>query len=214
MKIVYVPISEIRPNEYNPKRLSPKAAKDLRESIERFGTVDPLILNSSTDRKNIIIGGHQRFSIYKSLGMKTAPCVYVNISDLKLEKELCIRLSKNVAEFDWNLLANFNETFLKDVGFESEELDEIFGIDENPEKFDLEKELRKLDIHKIQIKNGDVWQLGPHRLCCGDSTVEKDVLKLMGGEKADMCFSDPPYILGLFARQKEKEIYGRIRPET
>ena len=175
LNITYVPISEICPNEYNPKALSPKAAKDLRESIVKFGAVDPLILNSAPKRKNIIIGGHQRYSIYRELKMQTAPCVYVNIPDLKLEKELCIRLSKNVAEFDWDLLATFSEDFLKGVGFESEELDKIFGIDESPEIFDLAKELKKLQIEKIEINKGDIWQLGDSRLACGATALSKKI---------------------------------------
>ncbi len=209
LKIVYVPISEIHPNEYNPKRMSADTAKSLRESIEKFGTVDPLILNSAPARENIIIGGHQRYTIYKELKMQTIPCVYIGISDLSLEKELCIRLSKNVAEFDWDLLANFNETFLKNVGFESEMLDEIFGIDDQPEEFDLAKELKKLQIDKIETKKGDVWQIGPHKIGCGDSTVETDILKLMNGERADMAFTDPPYILDyLHGKKKKKSTEG------
>jgi DNA modification methylase len=92
-------------------------------------------------------------------------------------------------------LANFDENFLSDIGFSSEELDEIFEIDETPEEFDLIKELAKLNIQKIEIKKGDVYQLGNNRMMCGDSTIESDILKLMNGEKADMCFTDPPYIL-------------------
>lgn len=202
LNITYVPISEIHPNKYNPKILSPKAAKDLRESIEKFGPVDPLILNSAPQRKNIIIGGHQRYSIYRELGMKTAPCVYVEISDLELEKELCIRLSKNVAEFEWGLLSDFGEDFLKSVGFESEALDKVFGIDEHPEEFDLAKELKKLQIERIETKKGDTWQIGPHRIRCGDSMDEKDVLELMDGEKADLCLTDPPYILSYLTGKK------------
>jgi ParB-like chromosome segregation protein Spo0J len=71
LEIVYVPISEIHPNEFNPKRLSAEAEKGLRKSIETFGPVDPLILNSASARKDILIGGHQRLSIYKKIGMRS-----------------------------------------------------------------------------------------------------------------------------------------------
>jgi len=74
-------------------------------------------------------------------------------------------------------------------------MDEIVGIDETPEVFDLQKELDKLNIKEIEVQKGDVWQLGDHRLCCGDSTIEADIQRLMGKEKADMCFTDPPYLL-------------------
>ncbi|MGB7957224.1 MAG: ParB N-terminal domain-containing protein [Minisyncoccia bacterium] len=170
IKIIYVPLSEIKPNDYNPKRLTADGAKALQESIEQFGQVDPLILNAARKRKNILIGGHQRYVIYKKMGMRTAPCVYLDIPDLEREKELCIRLSKNVGEFDWNLLANFKEDFLKDVGFASEELDEIFGLDDQPEAFDLAKELQKLQIGKIETKKGTMWQIGPHRIATTSSS--------------------------------------------
>ncbi len=139
----------------------------------------------------------------KELGIEQVPVVYVNIPDLEKEKELNIRLNKNVGEFNWDLLATFDESFLSDIGFSSEELDNIFQAEDTPEVFDLKKELDKLNIKKIEIQKGDVWQLGNSRLMCGDSTVESDVLKLMGNEKADMCFTDPPYILDYLKGKKK-----------
>jgi len=155
-------------------------------------------------RENVIIGGHMRFECLKDLGYTEVPVIELNIPNLDKEKELCIRLNKNGGEFDWDLLAEFDETLLDDVGFTSEEVDEIFDdMDTNPEVFDLEKELKKLDIKEIQTKEGDIWQLGENRLMCGNSMVEDDVLKLMDGEKADMCFTDPPYILDYLNGKKK-----------
>jgi DNA modification methylase len=131
----------------------------------------------------------------KKMGFKKVPVVCINIPDINKEKELNLRLNKNTGEFDMDLLSNFSEEFLVDVGFSSLELDDIFGFEEMPENFDLAKELKKLNIQKIEIKKGDIWQLGNNKLMCGDSTVETDVLKLMGKEKADMCLTDPPYLL-------------------
>lgn len=195
LDIVYVPIGDLRPSEYNPRKWDSVAATHLKESIERYGIVDPLLVNSAGDRNGIVIGGHFRLSVLKGLGFSEVPVVYINIPDIEKEKELNIRLNKNTGEFDWNLLVDFDEAFLKDAGFSSEELDQIFEIEDTPEEFDLKKELAKLDIKKIEIKKGDVYDLGGSRLMCGDSTIEADVLKLMGNEKADMCFTDPPYIL-------------------
>jgi len=203
IKITYVPIGSLRPSEYNPRKISKDSMEQLKVSLSKFKIVDPFIVNSAKDREGVVIGGHMRLRAAKELGFKEVPVVYVNIPDLEKEKELNIRLNKNTGEFDWNLLANFDEIFLKDMGFDSEELDNIFGIDENPEEFNLEKELKKLQIDKIEIQKGDVWQLGPHRIMCGDSTVEADVLKLMDDNKADMCFTDPPYILD-YLRGKKK----------
>lgn len=195
LEIAQVPVKDLKPAPYNPRKHSKEAAEQLKASIQRFGLVDPLICNSNPKRKNIVIGGHFRLKVAKELGYKEVPVCYVNISDVERERELNLRLNKNVGEFDLDLLAQYDESFLDEIGWSSEELDEIFSVEPEPEHFDLKRELEKLSIAKIEIKKGEVWQLGPHRLMCGDATVEADVLKLMNGEKADMCLCDPPYIL-------------------
>jgi len=206
IKIVEVPINELQASEYNPRKHSKEQMDQLKESIKRFGLVDPIICNSAGDRKNIIIGGHFRFEVAKELGMTTVPVVYVSISDIEKEKELNLRLNKNVGEFDLDLLAEFDEKFLAGVGFDSEELDDIFPADKNVEMFDLEKELEKLNIQEINVQKGDIYELDGSRLLCGDSTIKEDMLKLMGNEKADMCFTDPPYILDyLKGKTKQKD---------
>ena len=209
LQVHYVDINELKIASYNPRKWSEEAIKQLSESITRFGLVDPFIVNSAENRKNIVIGGHFRLKVAKDLGFAEVPVVYLNIPDLEKEKELNLRLNKNVGEFDWDLLAKFDESFLADIGFSSEELDDIFELDINPEEFNLKKELEKLDIHDIEIQKGDVFDLDGSRLMCGDSTIEADVLKLMNGEKADMCFTDPPYILDyLNAKRHGKAVTG------
>ncbi len=195
LKIVYVRLAELKLSEYNPRKHTKEAMEALKESLTRFDIVDPVIANSAPERKNILIGGHMRVKALKELGVTEVPVVYINIPDIEKEKELNIRLNKNTGEFDWNLLTDFGEEFLKDVGFSSEELDNIFEIEEVEEQFDLQKELDKLDIKNIEIKKGDVWQIGDAKLMCGDSTIEEDMITLMGSDKADMVFTDPPYIL-------------------
>lgn len=203
IKIVYIPISELKFAEYNPKKISEDALKGLMTSLSKFGTVDPLLVNSAPNRKGVVIGGNQRLMALRKMGQTEVPVVFLNIPDLGREKELNLRLSKNVGEFNWDLLAKFDEAFLSDVGFSSEDLDDIFQIDETPEEFNLERELQKLNIQKIEIQKGDVWQLEEHRLMCGDSTTEADILKLMGTEKANMCFTDPPYLLNYLKGKKK-----------
>lgn len=204
LKTIYVKIDELKPADYNPRKWSDKAIADLKESMKRFGLIDPVIANSAPKRMNVVIGGHFRLKIARDLGYKKIPVIYINIPDIEKEKELNIRLNKNTGEFDFSMLADFDENFLTDIGFSSEELDDIFEIDESPEEFDLEKELKKLDINKIEIQKGDIWALGNSRLMCGDSTTGKDILKLMNGEKADMCLTDPPYILDYLHGKKKK----------
>jgi len=200
----------LNPSVYNPRSWSEEATKQLTESIEQFGIVDPIIVNQANNRENIVVGGHFRLKIAKDLGYTEVPVVYVDIPDEAKEKELNIRLNKNLGDWDYELLAQFDESLLADIGFSSQELDMTFNLDiDVPEVFDLTKELEKLDIKKITVQKGDVYQLDGSRLMCGDSTVEADTLKLMDGEKADMCLTDPPYILDyLHAKRHGKPTEG------
>lgn len=196
LKIEHVKISKLRAATYNPRTWSEETKKQLTDSISQFGLVDPLLVNGSANRKNIVIGGHFRLHIAKELGFKEVPVVYLDIPDEAREKELNLRLNKALGEWDWELLSEFDESLLVDVGFSSEELDTIFDIEvEEPENFDLEKELKKLDIKQVEAQKGDIYKLGDSRLMVGDSTIEADFDKLMDGQLADMCLTDQPYRL-------------------
>lgn len=206
LQITYVPITDLRPSEYNPRKISKESFAQLKESLSKFELVDPIIVNGAPERKGVVIGGHMRLRAAKELGFKEMPVVYLNIPDIEKEKELNIRLNKNTGEFDWDILAKFDEAFLATVGFSSEELDEVFAAEDTPEQFDLTKELAKLNIKNISVQKGDVYEINGSRLMCGDSMVEADTLKLMDGAKADMCFTDPPYILDyLKGKTKQKD---------
>ncbi len=207
--ITEVKVKDLNPAPYNPRKWSDYAVKQLTESISKFGLVDPIIVNGAEERKNVVIGGHFRLRIAKDLGYKKVPVVYLNIPDETKEKELNLRLNKAVGDWDWDMLAEFDETLLTDVGFSSEEMDTIFDIEDDPEQFDLKKELEKLNIKKIEAQKGDIYQLGDSRLMVGDSTLEADMLKLMDSEQADMCLTDPPYILDyLKAKRGGKSVTG------
>lgn len=210
LAVTYQSVEKLNPAPYNPRKWSEDAIAQLTESIKSFGLVDPILVNSATDRKNIVIGGHFRLKVAKDLGIKEVPVVYIDIPDIEREKELNIRLNKNLGDWDYELLAEFDETLLSTIGFDSEEIDAIFDqVVDEPETFDLEKELRKLDINTITVQKGDVYLLGDSRLMCGDSTVEADFDKLMNGEQADMCMTDPPYILDyLHAKRGGKPVTG------
>ncbi len=203
--VVEVPTNELLPSEYNPRKHSKEQAEQLKESVVRFGMVDPVICNSALERKNIVIGGHFRLEIAKELSMTTVPVVYVNIPDIEKEKELNLRLNKNTGEFDLELLSEFDENLLGDIGFSSEELDDIFKEEETPEVFNIEEELDKLNINGVNVKSGEIYDLDGSRLMIGDSTVESDVLALMGDEKASMVMTDPPYLLDYLKGKKKKD---------
>ena len=110
-------ISELKFAEYNPRTISKKQFKDLKASLSKFGLIDPIIINSSKDRHNIIIGGHQRSRAWLDLGNDTIPCVILDLP-INDEMELNLRLNKNGGKFDDDLLLNyFDEELLFDVGF-------------------------------------------------------------------------------------------------
>ena len=174
--------------EYNPRELTKDQHQDLKDSISRFGFVDPLIVNTNKDRKNVLVGGHQRLKIAKELGYKKVPCVEVDLTPEK-EKELNVRLNKNTGQWDWDALANqFKVNDLLDWGFSRDELQ----VAEEEKIGNIEQD--EVPIPKESIcKEGDLWILGEHRLLCGDATKKENIKRLMNGFKADMIFTDPPY---------------------
>ena len=191
MKIERILINKLKPATYNPRQISKKQYKDLEESIDKFGLVDPIIVNKDMT----IIGGHQRYKIWvekakqSSIDDITIPCVVLELNK-EQERELNIRLNKSGGEWDMDILANeFDVEELKDWGFKDVEFG--FNIDKITEGNTEDDHIP--EVKESRVKLGDVWELGKHRLMCGDSTKESDVNKLMNGEKADMVFTDPPY---------------------
>ena len=195
-------ISDLIFAEYNPRELTKDQHQDLKDSITRFGLVDPLIVNIHKERKNILVGGHQRLKIAKELGYKSVSCVEVELTPEK-ERELNIRLNKNTGQWDWDALANhFDVGELTEWGFTNDDLQ--FYVDEPlPGLIDDD------DVPEVEeaiTQTGDMWILGEHRVLCGDATIKADVDALMGGEKADMVFTDPPYGIGYeYNSHKDKE---------
>jgi ParB-like chromosome segregation protein Spo0J len=131
MQVIDIAIEELQLATYNPRQLTREQYNHLKESIERFGLVDPIIVNDNEARKNIVIGGHQRLQIAKDLGFTTVPVVYLNL-DEPMERELNVRLNKNTGEWNMDILANeFPEALLTEIGFSDIEL---HGIpEEEPE---------------------------------------------------------------------------------
>ncbi len=197
LNVLYVSSLLLKPAAYNPRKWDSSAITQLKESITRFGLVDPIIANSAPKRKNVVIGGHFRLKIAKELGYTEVPVVYLNIPDVEKERELNLRLNKNTGAWDFEKLKDFDLTMLADVGFDSEELDDIWSesLETKDDEFDVEGELAK--IKKPKTKVGDYYQLGKHRLICGDSTDPEVVRKLMDGKRTGMIYSDPPYNIKL-----------------
>lgn len=184
MEVIERDLNSIRPYENNP-RDNEAAVAFVANSIREFGWKQPIVI----DRDGVIIAGHTRYKAAQTLGMKTAPCVIAD--DLTEDQVKAYRLADNkvgeIATWDFEALeAELDEIAdidMSDFGFFTEEEEEQIVED------DFEPE----PPEEPKAKRGEVYQLGDHRLMCGDSTSPEDVAKLMGGKQADFVFTDPPW---------------------
>ena len=146
MKIVNKNIDSLIFAEYNPRQLTDEQYQHLKDSITRFGLVDPIIVNQHQDRKNIIVGGHQRTKVAKKLGIEEVPCVFVNLPYEK-ERELNVRLNKNTGGWDYDILADmFDVDDLTSWGFTNQELK---GLGEMVIPDDKEMEEPEINLNVI-----------------------------------------------------------------
>ena len=121
-KIIHKQINDLIFAEYNPRQLSDTQYKHLKDSISRFGLVDPIIINKNKDRKGIIIGGHQRVKVARTMGLNEVPCVEIDLT-YDRERELNVRLNKNTGDWDFDILnTSFEIDELLDWGFDDKEL--------------------------------------------------------------------------------------------
>lgn len=194
MDIVLKKLSDIRPYEKNPRK-NDEAVKYVAESIKQFGFKVPIVI----DKDGVIVAGHTRYKAAKKLNLKDVPCIVAD--DLSDEQIKAFRLADNKvaekAEWDFDLLADeLGDLFDFDMtvfGFDEEEEDKPVEVVED----DFEAEIPA----EPKAKLGDIYQLGRHRLMCGDSTDSAMVEKLMNGNKADIAFSSPPYNAGTTATE-------------
>lgn len=197
MEIREIRLSELHPASYNPRKKLKKGDKEyekIKQSLLKFGYVDPIIVNKDLT----VIGGHQRLTVLKDLDYETAKCVIVDLSK-EDEKALNIALNKITGQWDDQLLADLlldlqeSDFNLDLTGFEPPEIDEILtnvhDKDLSDDDFDVEEELKKPTFSK----RGDIWQLGKHRVICGDSTKAETYDQLLGDKKANLVVTDPPY---------------------
>lgn len=127
MDVINIKINQLNPAEYNPRNLTEEQKDNIKKSLNDFGFVNPLVVNSNPDRKNIVIGGHQRLKVAQELGYNEVPVVYVNLNEAQ-ERELNIRLNKNTGEWDLESLSeHFTKNELNSWGFDNEELSVIYA---------------------------------------------------------------------------------------
>jgi DNA modification methylase len=181
-------ISDLIPAPYNPRQSTAKQEKHLKESLEKFGLVEPIIYNKQT---GYIVGGHFRVRELKKLGITEIECVIVDLNEAD-EKELNIRLNANTGSWDWDTLANdWDVVDLEAWGLDIPQFDTVEELEASEDDYEVPEGGMETDI-----VIGDLFEIGEHRLLCGDSTDSDAVARLMNGEKADMVFTDPPYNVG------------------
>jgi DNA modification methylase len=180
-------IADLMPASYNPRKATKKQEDNLKKSLEKFGVVEPIVFNKQT---GCIVGGHFRIRELKKLGYTEVECVIVDLP-IEDEKELNIRLNANTGEWDWDLIeTEWDTDTLIEWGLEIPEGDEPFGsetVEAKEDDFDTTPPA----VAKTVI--GDLYEIGEHRLLCADCTDVTAVDRLMGGERADLLLTDPPY---------------------
>ena len=187
---------DIRPYEKNQKKHPKKQIEQVANSIKEFGMNQPIVV----DKQGVIIVGHGRYEALKLLKWEIKP-EYIKVVDLTEEQAKAYRLADNKlneSEWDMNLvveeLKSLSEPMLELTGFEKDLIIE-------PEEKD--DEVPELPVEP-KSKLGDLYELGQHRVLCGDSTKIEDVERLMDGKKADMVFTDPPYLMAFEGGINEK----------
>lgn len=188
MNVQEIKLKDIKPYEKNPRK-NDQSVDKVANSIKEFGFKVPIVI----DKNNVIVCGHTRYKAAKKLGLSVVPCVVAD--DLTEEQIKAYRLADNKVgeDSEW------------DIDLLCDELEGIFDIDMSDFGFDLSDEEEETEVIEDEVpqevepvaKMGDIWQLGRHRLMCGDSTSVTDVEKLIDGNTLDMIYTDPPYGMNL-----------------
>ena len=190
LKITTVPVDSLYFDPSNARTHDEKNLRAIKGSLATFGQVEPLVVQKST---RVVIGGNGRLAAMRAMGTETCDIVEVELDAVQASAlSLALNRTAELAEWDTDVLTSTLRALdeldfdLKLIGFDDFDLslppaEGLTDPDAVPEAVDT------------RVKPGDLWQLGAHRLLCGDSTNVQHVERLMGGEKADMVFTDPPY---------------------
>jgi DNA modification methylase len=202
----YRKLSELKKLANNPRTISDKDMDILKKSIKDnpdYFAARPLILSDRTG-DFVILGGNQRYEASKALGLKEVPTHLIEGLSAKREREIVVRDNVNNGQWNWDELSNWGEDL------------DSWGVDtteHKPEDAEVEEdEAPDVSAEPPVSKLGEIYQLGKHRVMCGDSTDKANVELLMNGDKADMVFTDPPYGMNLdtdFSGMKSKMFKGK-----
>jgi len=198
LKIIYRPIEELKPDPANPRLHSKKQIRQIAKSIEVFGFIVPILI----DRNGNVIAGHGRLPAARVLGITEVPTVCLDHLTPAQARAFMIadnRLTE-IASWDDKLLAESLRDLsllgldfsIEAIGFEMAEIDlRIASLEDVPDPAD--DAVPELPARSPLSKRGDLWLLGTHRVLCGNALDPADFVTLMGGERAGMVFTDPPF---------------------
>lgn len=197
LEIEYIKIENLKPYEKNARKHQKEDVETIKASIKEFGMCDPIGI---WGENNIIVEGHGRLMALKELGYEEVPCIRLDFLSDEQRRAYALAHNKTAEMSDW------------DFDLLDSELDNILDIDMTEFGFDMEEEEPEVteDDYEVTVpeepkaKLGDIYQLGNHRLMCGNSTILNDVERLMGGCKADMLLTDPPYNVDYEGKTKDK----------
>lgn len=193
LSIEYVDINSITPYEHNARAHKDADVEAIKNSILKFGFKDPIGIWHNT-----IVEGHGRLLAAKALGMDKVPVI--RLDDLSDEQRRAYALAHNktaeLSDWDWDVLASELEELsdfdMSEFGFDVPEID----VDEPPKDPEIAEDDASEPPEEPKACAGDIWELGKHRLICGDCTDTAIIDRLMDGVKADLVFTDPPYGMG------------------
>lgn len=181
-------INQLQPNENNPRLIKGEKFKKLVQSIKDFPEMlelRPIVI----DEDNVILGGNMRYRACVEAGLKEVPVKIAKGLTEEQKQEFIVKDNVGFGEWDWDILGNDWDTVkLGEWGLDVWENED----DKEPEAGLIEDD-EIPEVKESKVKRGDIWQLGEHRIMCGDSTSSDDVKKLMNKQKADLGLTDPPY---------------------
>ena len=185
MEIKWREIESVKPYAKNAKLHDKTQIANVAESIKQFGWQQPIVIDS----KGVIIVGHCRYSAAKKLKMKEVPCVVADgLTEEQVKKYRLLDNKTNESDWDLGLLSDDLE------GLDFSGFDVDWGIVDEEQESEVVDDDFEIEVpEEPKAKIGQIYRLGRHRLMCGDSTKQEDVEKLMGGKKADLYLTDPPY---------------------
>lgn len=190
LNVEYIPVGKLKPYEKNTRKHEDYDVSQIAHSIEQYGFNDPIWI---WGKGNIIVEGHGRLLAAKKLGMDKVPCIRLDDLTDEQRREYAIMHNKTaeLSTWDFDLLA----AEIPELDFSGFDVDWGLPADEEETEITEDEPPEVDEEHEPICQLGDIWQLGEHRLMCGDSTDKATVERLMDGKKADMVFTDPPYEL-------------------